>query len=133
MYNYPFPPSEKQRGLFPPASRSMSTAPTPTNEEELAAARNILRSVITSSRPSPLASFFVQEEASVPPLPDSASFSKATQTDAISPQVPLEGLVRAAGMSLANFATEVKSLERRVDMQHREVLDALRELKLRRG
>jgi hypothetical protein len=80
-----------------------------------------------------LASFFVPEEASVPPLPNSASFSKATQTDAISPQVPLEGLVRAAGMSLANFATEVKSLERRVDMQHREVLDALRELKLRRG
>jgi hypothetical protein len=35
-------------------------------------------------------------------------------------------------MSLASFATEVKTLERRVDAQHHEVLNAIRELKNRR-
>lgn len=135
MYNYPFS-SEKQRALFPPPaisrSPSISTAATPIDEQELAAARSVLRSVISSTRSSPRASFFIPEDAAVPPLPEVRLESRETQTDAASGQVSLEGLVRAAGMSLASFATEVKTLERRVDSQHHEVLNAIRELKNRR-
>ena len=134
MYNDLFS-IEKQK-LFPPPlisrASSFSTVATPPNEDELAAARNVLRSVISSTRSSPRTGAVVPNVntlASVPPLPPltgrTASSSVGVQTDSVTAQVPLEGLVRAAGMALANFASEVKALERRIDSQHSEVLLAI--------
>jgi hypothetical protein len=123
--------------LFPPPvlprSSSVSTAPTPVNEEDIAAARSILRSVINSNRTSPRStSSFIDESANLQPFLPIAQknvCSVGTQTDSIMPPTSLEGLIRAAGFSLANFSTELKVLERRIHNQHDEVLKAIRELR----
>lgn len=106
------------------------------DERQLANARSVLRSVITSTRsPTPRASSFGQErlftqftEAAVPPLPTgSASAEKGTQTENY---VPIEGLVKAAGRSLVGFAEELRSLERTVESNHKEILTYLKQLRL---
>lgn len=91
----------------------MSTLSTPSNEEELEAARDVLRAVISSNRVTPRVSKIL------PPT------SVGTQTEG----VPLEGLVRAAGMALANFAAEIKSLERKLESQNREILDEIKKIR----
>lgn len=129
MYSYnSFGPKEKH-GAFPPPSPSFSTAvTTPVNEEEVAAARNFLRSVISSTRTSPRLTMSADlTEASVPPLPQ-VKECRGTQTDSLMPPTSLEGLIRAAGFSLANFATELKTLERRLDSQHGDVLRELKSI-----
>ena len=100
---------------------SLSTVATPVSEEDLAAARMVLRSVIPSFRPS--------STASVPPTPVIFLESKETQTDSHMEKVSLEGLVRAAGMSLLNFSQEVKLLERRIESQQSELVSAIKDLK----
>lgn len=127
--------ADRQKQLFPPPlmSRSSSFSTAPASEEELAAARNVLRSVISSTRSSPRPESiipYIAMVASVPPLPKrSEGVSVGIQTDPAAGQVSLEGLVRAAGLSIANFASEIKSLERRIDMQKTEFLEAISELK----
>jgi hypothetical protein len=98
----------------------VSTTATPVNEEEIVAARNVLRSVMASSSRSASPGLRPVEHAPV---------SVGVQTDTVMPPSSLEGLIRAAGFSLANFANEIKTLERRIDSQHAEVLHAIRELK----
>ena len=134
MYINPVFSREKDRLLFPPPSiprtASMSTVATPVSEEDLEAARMVLRSVIPSFRSSPssIAVFKNSTDADSPPLPE--LISKHSQTDPPSAdKVPLEGLVRAAGMSLANFAGELKVLEKRIDSQQSDLMSAIREIK----
>ena len=100
---------------------SLSTVATPVSEEDLAAARMVLRSVIPSFKPP--------STASVPPPPVILFESKETQTDSHMEKVSLEGLVRAAGMSLLNFSQEVKLLERRIESQQSELVSAIKDLK----
>ena len=134
MYNNPLFSREKER-LFSQSSGdsrtpSMSTVATPVSEEELAAARMVLRSVIPSTRQSPnpsSANCGSLTVASVPPVP--LFESKQTQTDSRQDKVPLEGLVRAAGLSLANFAEELKNLERRIDSNQSEILNAMKDIR----
>ena len=128
-------PGDKQR-LFPPLfprTDSLSTLPPASSEEELSAARDVLRSVISSSRSTPriTASFPPHHTSiypSVPPLPVlSVGMTVSTQTDSTTAStVPLEGLVRAAGMSLANFASEIKILEKKLGNQNAEILREIR-------
>jgi hypothetical protein len=137
MYNWSsLTPKDKAHAFMspylPPPSPAFSTAiGTPANEDEIAAARNVLRSVISSTRQSPReASVEVAEPvASVPPLPEKNFQNRGTQTESVMPPTSLEGLIRAAGFSLANFATELKSLERRLDSQHGDILRELKNIK----
>ena len=129
MYNWSsLSPKIKQ---FPPPSPAFSTAMgTPAHEDEIAAARNVLRSVISSTRHSPRSASIdvIETVASVPPLPEQ-KHSRGTQTETLMPPTSLEGLIRAAGFSLANFATELKSLERRLENQHGDILRELKNIK----
>ena len=131
-------PGDKMR-LFPPIvprTDSLSTLPPASSEDELSAARDVLRSAISSSRTTPriTASFpphYTSIYPSVPPLPvHLVGVTVSTQTDAVSQQaVPLEGLVRAAGMSLSNFAVEIKALEKKLGSQNAEILREIKQLK----
>lgn len=88
----------------------MSTLSTPNNEEELEAARDVLRAVISGkAAPSPMAK---------------SALNASTQTDG----VRLEGLIKAAGMAMSNFAAEIKSLERKIDSQHAEILKEIKKI-----
>lgn len=103
--------------LYPPpivskAGQSISTISTPNNEEELEAARDVLRAVITKSS---------QKQVPI----KISTCCASTQTDG----VPLEGLIRAAGKSLVHFAAEIKSLERKVETQHSELLAEIKKLR----
>ena len=103
--------------LYPPpivtrSGMSMSTLSTPNNEEELEAARDVLRAVISNK--------------SISKQSPKAFISVSTQTDG----VQLDGLIRAAGMSLAHFAAEVKSLERKLESQNEQILTEIRKLAL---
>lgn len=134
MYNNPQFFQVDKQSLFPSpyihSSGSFSTVPTPTVEEELTAARNILRSVISSTRNSPrLSSAPLNPPSCTPPLPFNSSKSIGVQTDPSESHVGLEGLIRAAGFSLANFATEIRTLERKVENRNSEILIAINELK----
>jgi hypothetical protein len=123
MYTSPlYPLSNKQRPFLPSPSFSTAVA-TPANEEDVAAARNFLRTVISSSRASPRL-----PDPNVTAITAPSRESVGTQTDTIMPPTSLEGLIRAAGFSLANFATELKTLERRIENQHSEILRELKNL-----
>lgn len=105
--------------LYPPpiisrAGASMSTLSTPNNEEELEAARDVLRAVITKHSSTSSPNKQVKQYASV-----------ASQTDG----VLVDGLIRAAGRSLTNFAAEIKSLERKMESQNFEILNEIRKLR----
>lgn len=67
--------------------------------------------------------------ACIPPLPEAPKISVGVQTDLVAPGVPLEGLVRAAGMSLMNFAEELKTLERTVEKSSTEILAEIKSIK----
>ncbi len=107
------------------------------DERELAAAIDVLRSVITSTRTTPRATTTAPINYSEPSVvfpshvPSSGrprTRDMGTQCEA--PQVPIEGLVKAAGRSFVNFAEELRSLERTVEANHRELLTQIKQLRL---
>jgi hypothetical protein len=147
MHQYPSPYWDKnQQRLFPPSTSSTapqstvatSVVPKILSEEEVSSAREVLRQVIVgsavnSSRGGSVtprsAAVFSNSIASVPPLPEAPKIDIGVQTDLVAPGVPLEGLVRAAGMSMMNFAEELKSLERTLSKTSTEILDEIKSLK----
>jgi hypothetical protein len=114
------------------ATSGYSTAVgTPIGESDITIARNILRSVINTARPVPPSPSVASAKdivADIPPIPLATRSSVGTQTDAATPPTSLEGLIRAAGFSLANFATELRVLERRLESQHNEVLNEFKRI-----
>jgi hypothetical protein len=149
MHQYTSPYWEKnQQRLFPPSSSTNSTAPQSAiatsvvpkilREDEVNAARDVLRQVIAgsalnSSRGGSItprsAGTYTQMIASVPPLPEAPRVEVGVQTDLVPPGVPLEGLVRAAGMSMMNFAEELKTLERTLQKTSTEIIAEIKSLK----
>jgi hypothetical protein len=147
MHQYPSPYWEKNpQRLFPSSTSANSTAPQSgvstsvvpkiLSEDEVSAARDVLRQVIAgsalnssrggSTTPRSAGTYMI---ASVPPLPAAPRIDAGVQTDMVPPGVPLEGLVRAAGMSMMNFAEELKSLERTLQKSSTEILAEIKSLK----
>jgi hypothetical protein len=101
------------------------------SERDVAAAREVLRSVIASSgsrTPRGSSSLTVESGASVPPVPRASFQSKAVQTD-VSSSSSTDGMLRAAGMSLLHFAEELKSTQRHMDKKSDSILHEIKLLK----
>ena len=131
---------KSQQRLFPPSATSTapqstistSVVPKILSEEEVSSAREVLRQVIAGSALNSSRGGSITPRAaaaSVPPLPEAPKIDVGVQTDIVAPGVPLEGLVRAAGMSMMNFAEELKSLERTLNKTSTEILAEIKSLK----
>ena len=140
MHNFTSPYWDKnQPRLFPPSTSSTapqstvatSVVPKILSEDQVSSAREVLRQVIAGSalNSSRGGSITPRAAASVPPLPEAPKIDVGVQTDLVAPGVPLEGLVRAAGMGMVNFAEELKTLERTLNKTSTEILAEIKSLK----
>jgi len=144
-HNYSeFQKPTQPRSGYSTAAQSGIGGSTPTksspmiSEEDVAAAREVLRSVIASSGSRQLTprggarrltTDPTEVSACLPPLPvQIQKRTVATQTSVPDDKVPIEGLVRAAGMSLMNFAEELKTLERQLDNRSTEILREIKKI-----